>query len=321
MTISLEKRKEHYRTIYELLWSQDPRMYIKDIAASLHIDPRSASNRLKEAYNLGFVSHPQIRKRSYANMREYLYFVNCNYPYGLYKQLSKDINVVYHAVMGGFANFWIVTKEKIEFEGTIVVEGPRSDYFTAFAPDHSWRAAVQIMEKKVENFSLKDYDHEGIIKNRGNDYISWDEEDEVIYRYFKYNLRKPFTPLMKEHLISTGKIYKWLDRLPECCTTSTRYYPEGASAYDPYIFMFETAYEDFIVDFFSQLSTSTLFFKVSDRLFMLGSVERSSLRRVGLDMSDVSQLHIPRLVDALLEKGILKSEAHAVVEYSCAKDL
>jgi hypothetical protein len=34
------------------------------------------------------------------------------------------------------------------------------------------------------------------------------------------------------------------------------------------MFMFETDYEDFIVDLFSELPTSTFFFKVANKLFV-----------------------------------------------------
>lgn len=70
--------------------------------------------------------------------------------------------------------------------------------------------------------------------------------------------------------------------------TFTRYFPEGAKAYDPYLFVFETDYEDFIVDLFSELPTSTFFFKVSDKLLMSGRMIKTSVRKVDLEMPDIS---------------------------------
>jgi len=319
LSLSLEHRKKQYRTIYETL-DRKPRIYVKDVARRLGVDPRTASRRMIEAYDLGIVSKSQVRKRSHANTKEYVYFVRCEYPHGMYQEYSERMDVIYHAVTGGFADLWIISKERIDIEGDVLIEGPRSDYYTAFAPNHSWDAAIQIMNRKAEEFNPDDYSPKGIIKTHWNEITEWDIEDELLYRYFKYNLRKPFTPVMKEYLISNGKIYKWLNRLSECCTVSVRYFPEGASAYDPYLLMFETDYEDFIIDLFSELPTSSFFFKVADKLFMYANVDRYSLRRMGLNMSDVSQLHIPLLVDDLLKKGILRRGVDSLVKYSCSKD-
>jgi hypothetical protein len=323
MTVAMRKREKQYRTIYELLWFGNPRIYVKDIASELCVNPRAASRRLKEAHDFGYVSKTQVRKRSHKNTKEFIYFVKSEYPHNLYKEYSENMNVSYHATMGGFADSWIISREKIDIEnieGDVLVEGPRSDFYTSFAPNHPWEKAVKIMWKKAENFSLDDYKQKGIIETKWNETIEWDLQDEALYGYFKHDLRKPFTPVMKEHSISSGKIYKWLERMPECCTFSVRYFPERASSYDPYLFMFETDYEDFIIELFSELPTSSFFFKVSDKLFMYANVSRYSLRRMEPNMSDISQLHITLLVDYLRKRGIIKKGVDSIVKYSCSKD-
>ena len=254
-------------------------------------------------------------------MKEYIYFLNCKDPLETYKKYSEDMNVVYHAVMIGFANLMIISREKFNPEGEIVHEGYRSDYHFAYAPNHSWEKAIQNMQNKSQHFSAQDYESQGIIGTRWGEETPWDKEDEILFREFKYDLRKPLTKVMKKHLISTTKIYQWLDRLPECCTVFTRYFPEGASSYDPFLFMFDTDYEDFIIDLFSELPTSAYFFKVSDRLFLSGRMPKESLRKVELDMTNIAQLHIPLLIRELRKKGVLKEEADAIFRYSCTKDL
>jgi len=316
-----ERRKGQFRKIYELLWFGNSRMHIKDIASELQVDPRTTSTVIEEAFNLGVVTIPQIRRRSHKNMMEHVYFIRCKDPLKVYSQYSEDLNVVYHAVMIGFADLMVIARKKIDIEGDILIEGCRSDYHIAYAPNHSWENAIQIMREKVENFSPKEYEPEGIIQTHWNEIIEWDEEDEKLFREFKYDLRKKFTPIMKKHLISTTKIYQWLERLPETCTVFTRYFPGGASWYDPFLFMFETDYEDFIIDLFSELPTSAYFFKVSDKLFLSGRMLKESLRKVDLDMTNIAQLHIPLLVGDLRKKGILKEEADAIFRYSCTKDL
>ena len=317
-----EERINQYRIVYELLWSKNPRIYVKDVASILRVDPRTASKRMIEAFDLGYVTKPQIRKRSYKNMKEFLYFINCSRPLEKYIEYSKDQNVTFHAVMGGFADLWIASTEPMNFDtDCIVVEGVRSDYHVALSPPYSWERAVKVMEKDVDTFTPHDYEPEMHIQTHWNESVEWDSEFENLYRYFKYDLRKALTPVMREHLITTGKIYKYLDNINEYCTVFTRWFPKRASAYDPYLFVFETDYEDFVIDLFSQLPTSSIFFKVSNKLFMYTHVEKTSLRGVGLNMTDISQLHIPLLVRELLRKEIIHSEAHAIMEYFWRKNL
>ena len=317
----LKRRKVQYRTIYDLFWVGNPRIYIKSIASKLHVDPRTASGIVREAIDLGYVTNPQIRRRSHANMKEYIYFLNCKDPLETYKKYSEDMNVVYHAVMIGFANLMIISKEKFNPEGEIVVEGYRSDYHFAYAPNHSWEKSMKNVQKKVQTFNAGEYEPEGTIKTRWEKPILWDDEDEKLFREFKYDLRRPFTKIMRKHLISTTKIYQWFERLPETCTVFTRYFPEGASSYDPFLFMFDTDYEDFIIDLFSELPTSPYFFKVSDKLFLSGRMPKESLRKVDLDMTNIAQLHIPLLIRELKKKGVLREEADAIFRYSWVKNL
>ena len=315
------RRKDQYRTVYELLWSGNPRRYIKDIASRLQVDPRTAGTIVREAFDLGYVTKPQIRRRSYANMREYVYLVNCEDALEAYSKYSEDQDVAYHAVLIGFANLMVIAKKEIDIEGNILVEGYRSDYHAAFAPNRSWELATKIMEKTIETFQPGDYEPKETIKTHWDKKIPWGSEDETLFREFKYNLRKPLTIIMRKHLISPTMIYEWFNRLPDCCTVFTRYFPECASTYDPYLFMFKTDYEDFIVDLFSELPTSPFFFKVSDRLFMSGRMNRTSLRKIGLDMSGIGQLHIPLLVKKLKNKKILRGETDAIFRYHWRKEL
>lgn len=316
---SLEEQRQQYRVIFELL-DREPRIYIKDIALKLRIDPNTASNRFAKALTEKYFSLPQVRKCSYRNMIEHVYFVDCRNPLELFRQCQKDSNVIYNATMSGFASMWIITKEKIDIEGT-VINGPRSDYHVSYPPNYSWKEAIQIMQRKAETFNLREYQPKRIIRNHWNEPIEWDTTDEILYREFKYDLRKKFTSIMRTHHISANRIYRFLGRVHECCTVFTRYFPESIMAYDPYLFMLETDYEDFVIELFSELPTSSFFFKVADKLFLYANIERTSIREPGRHMSDISQLDIPLLVEGLLKKGILKSEEHTLVEYYWAKPL
>jgi len=275
MKIPPELRMAQLRRIYEVL-IQNFRITITDISKDLGIDRTTARNRVREAFDEGYISEPNVRKKSYLPFIEHVYFVHCKDPLEQYLRFSEDERIVYHAVMDGFANLWVISKEEIDIEGDILISGPRSDYHVAFAPNHSWKTAVKIMKEKVEKFDPDKYEPKGIIQIHWDETIEWDEEDEILYRYFKYDLRKPVTPLKREYSIATRKFKDWLKKLPEYCTIITRYFPGKRSSYDSYIFVFETDYEDFVIDLFSELPTSSLFFKVSNKLILYAYVPHFS---------------------------------------------
>lgn len=317
---SENQRRSQYRAIYELLF-QNPRIYIKTISSKLGADPAVTGRRMKEAFDLGYIAGPEIRKRSYANLKEYMYFVNYTSSVKPFLTLMQDETITYHATMSGFANFWIISKKEIHVEDGLVVGGPRSDYYMSFAPGHSWETALQVMRKKVDTFQPGDYEPKGTIKTRWDENVEWNATDEILFREFKHNLRKKLSPVMKKHQVSGEKLYDWLGRLTECCTITTSFFPDGFSTYDSYLFMFETDYEDFVIDLFSELPTSSLFFKVSNRLFLYAQVSGRLVRFVNIQDSRIGQLQIPLLMEDLLEKGILRSEAHAIMEYDWWKNL
>jgi hypothetical protein len=144
-----ERWKEQFRSVYEILW-ENPRILKRSITSKMGKD---AGKILKEASEFEYIIGPQARKRSYQNLREYMYFVNCENPEILYLKYREDQNIVYHAKTIGFCNLWVIAKEKIDIDGDILVEGFRSDYYVSHPPDHSWETAVEIMKKETEIFS------------------------------------------------------------------------------------------------------------------------------------------------------------------------
>jgi len=317
-----EYRKKHYRSIYELL-NENPRIYEKTVAKKLEIDRNTTSKRMKEAFELGFISWPQIRKRSFRNLLEYIYLINCKNPARWFRKYIQDEDVTYHAVMNGFANLFIVTRKEIDIKDDAIVFGPRSDYHVAYAPNHTWKTSIQIMREKVAHFDPEEYEPKGILKNHWNKIVEWSPQFELLYQYYKRNMRKKVTPAMKKYHISGEKTYEWLKNVKKYCTVFVRYFPEGFSSYDPYLFMFETDYEDFVIDLFSEIPTSPFFYKVSNKLFLFANVDRRLVKVTDTEneVPDISKLHIPLLIEDLLEKGIITSEAHAASEYYWIKDL
>ena len=321
MKLSQKEKKRQYRMIYEFLF-YDARTSITDISKKIGIARKTASKRLKDAFDCGYISLPQIRKRSYANFKQYMFFVDCKDPLELFLQYIEDQNVVYHAVMKGFANLWVTSLDKMIIEGDILVGGPVSDMHISFAPPHSWEAAKKIMWEKVETFDPQEYEPQGIIQTHYDEEMEWDWQDEILYQYFKYDLRKSFNSIEKEKHIYDKKSREWLNKLPECCSIMTKYYPQKRSGYDSYIFVFETDYEDFIIDLFSELPTSCVFFKVSDRLVLYVHIKRELEKKTyKMDLTEIPELYIPLLMRSLFKKGIVKNKANALVNFHWRKDI
>ncbi|MBU7046919.1 MAG: hypothetical protein HXS54_10850 [Theionarchaea archaeon] len=318
MRLTVEQKKKQYRTIYEAIW-EDPRIFAKDLALLLDCTPTAASNRLKEAYDSKYIIGPEIRKKSYKNLREYMYFINCKHPEHLYMNLREDQNVIYHAKTSGFCNLWVIAEEKIDVKGEIIFEGYRSDYQTSYASNSIWNNALKIMEEKINSFNPKFYKAMQFSRNYLNKAINWSIEDEFLYKYFKYNLRNNIKPIMKKHRISAEKVYNFFNNLPNTCTIHTSYYPDALSSYDPYLFMFETDYEDFIINLFSELPSSVSFFKVSNVLFLSTYIPRELARGADLQLSN--KLYIPLLMVDLLERSVVRNKDYAIVEYSKGKDI
>jgi hypothetical protein len=170
----------------------------------------------------------------------------------------------------------------------------------------------------IEEFDPGDYILKKYIQTHFDESVEWDEKYELLYKYFKYDLRKPFAPVMRRG-VSGSKLYKFLEKLPETCTIATSYYPESLSAYESYLYMFETDYEDFLIDLFSELPTTASFFKVSDKLFAQVYIPEKLAKNTELQLS--KKLYIPLLMVDLLKKGIIKSKEYSIIEYSKGKSL
>ena len=103
-----EQRKKHYRIIYEMLFD-DPRVH-KNTLSSILGGGRTAGLRMREAFNQQYIVGPEIRVRSFENLREYMYFVRCRHPELHYLEYREDMNVAYHAKTRGFCNLWIIQR-------------------------------------------------------------------------------------------------------------------------------------------------------------------------------------------------------------------
>jgi hypothetical protein len=319
MRLTIQQKRKQYRTIYEAIW-KTPRIFVKDLSLLLDCTQNAASNRLKESLEYNYIVGPEIRKKSYSNLKEYMYFINCENPEFLYLKYREDPDIIYHALTSGFCDLWIIAKEKIDVKGEIILEGYRSDYNVSYAPDRTWDTALEIMQKRIADFNPRSYKPQHIPQTHFDKTINWNSEDELLYRYFKYDLRRNLKPVMEKYQISAETLYSFLSNLSSTCTVFTSYFPNSLPGTDSYLFMIETDYEDFIIDLFSELPTTATFFKNRDKLFAFIHVTKPYIRTGDLSM-DVSSTYIPSVVVELIKKGIVSKKKHCIVEYDKSKDI
>ena len=164
MKIKPEERIKQYRHTYELL-NEFPLISKSKIAELLGIHWITANNRLKEARRDQYIIGPETRKCSFANILEYVYFFNTEEPDITYMEFREDPRVIYNAQLYGFCNSLVISREEIKIDGEVLLNGPRSDYYLPFTPDHSFECALQYMQEKIEDFSPHSYTPQELIKN------------------------------------------------------------------------------------------------------------------------------------------------------------
>jgi hypothetical protein len=310
MKVGLKQKKREYRIIFDLL-SREARTNYSEIADVLGVDIRTARDRLKEASGKGYITGPQIRKKSFANLKNYVYLIRSDDPIGLFKELAEDRRVIHHGLLDGSCDLIVTATEKLDIKGTIC-KGPSSDYYISCPPNQPWETSNQNMWDLVRKFDPDDYTPKGYIKTHWDELAEWSDTDEILFWEFKFNLRKSLRPIVKKHGISVSTIKAFLKRLPLCCTILTCYFQESLSAYVPYLFIFETEYEDFIIDVFSQLPTTCWFQRVSGKLIAHMWTLMIPVKEENTRVGDIPELQISLLIRDLIKKEILKSEAHAM---------
>jgi len=284
--------------------------------------PSTLANTIKETQNKtekliqqgieqGVFYYPQIRKRSYRNTSEYVHFLNAPNSFKMFTDLIENNDVIYHARITGRFTMWTIAYEKIEFENSLI-EGYRTDYHFTKAPNQSWDTAIEKMHNMIDLFDISDYRPTNYLKSHLDQTIYWPPVYDILFQYFKFNLRKPLTPLMKDYKIPLDTINQFLGNVDELFTTTVAYYPGGIESYEPWLFKIETDYEDFIIDLFSELPTTSLHFKVKGNLFSLLFGKRELLRNITVPRK-IEELHIPWMMDKMREKGIITHDEHGLV--------
>ena len=229
-----------------------------------------------------------------------------------YKALQEYENIGYVCVCQGDWDIMTIQHGEVDFSHVpgykkTVIEGSREKVFTPRVKYTTWEKSFKTIETLIE----EDEPLEKSILTCDVSYPDWDEEDWKLFDYFRPNVRKKFSVLRREHLISWRKYIEWKKSLRECCTIMVEYYPEGDAAYDNITFCFRTDYEKYIVELLSTLPSTCFVYKV--REWLLANVF------VPPDYSHQTRLY--EIVSQLLNKNIVTEymDAHNIA-YSLRSD-
>lgn len=301
----------HSRSPYELfqLIVEHPRIPRSEIAREFNINPKTAEIWWNHAIERHIVVPPVFRRRCYANFREYFYFLDVEDPHMLFNELQENEDISYFSVESGFANFFVIAKNSIDIEGEVMAEGCRSDYYVSIPPDHDFETAVSMIRRKLE--ALDYYkDSPSPLMQRDYAYEQWDEKDEAIFQSICNDVRKPFSRILKETDTYSDKIMGWFRRRSEFGHTITMFFPEGDSSYILLRYLVETEKDSLLIDIFSELPTSTTFYRLNDKLVIA----------LYLPFTAEGRKIVREAMSVLKREGLVTDYTNSFVEYGFRPD-
>ena len=255
----------HARSPYEVfqLLMKDPRVPTRDISKKFKINLKTAEIWWNHATERRIITIPVFRRKCFSNFYEYFYFLNTNDPHRFLINIQKNESVLYSSVETGFANFFIISKKPLSFDEEIVLEGYRSDYFVSVPPDQNFETAVKRIRNKLK--SIDSFEHSpSPLTFRDCNYTDWDENDEKIYESLCNNLRKPFSHVLKETKAYSDKILKWYRNRDNFGNTIIMFFPDGDSSYILLRYFIDVSehFDSLLINIFSELPTSTVFYRL-----------------------------------------------------------
>jgi hypothetical protein len=287
---------------------ENPRATKKQMAKDLNVSPSSFDVWWKFALGNQIIIPPIFRRKSYLNFREYFYFIECDDPHKFFKNAQKNNNVTYCSVQTGFANIQIISKSEIEFEERIVFAGSRSNYYVSIPQNSTYEESISKINEKIQKISK--IRSESPLKFYRKSYGPWDDLDEAIYWSFCNNLRKQFIHVMGETSAYSDKIMDWFRSRDKFGDTITMFFPEGERYYQLTLYKIETCYDNILIDIFSQLPTSSVFYRIGKYLVMA----------LYISFPFESRSLVRRILSLLKEKKLVRSYTNSIVEYGYRSD-
>jgi len=292
-----------YRMFEFLL--ENARMPKSLMARKLGINPNTLYSWFDEAIEKRIIIPPIFRRKAFLNFKEYLYFLVVKHPHLLYEELQNSENISYFCVQTGFANFQIISSTPIKLdESEIVLEGVRSDYHVTIPSECTFENSVSSIWKKMENLKSLE-EKESPLKFHKKRYKPWDKVDEKIYWLVRDNFRKPFREIIADLDTYSDKVLNWFRNRDQFGHTITMYFPHGESFYQPSLFSIKTDNDALLIDLFSCLPVSNVFYRINDRLMMW----------INLPYLLEARILVRKVLCVLKKKELVEEYSNSVIEY------
>jgi predicted transcriptional regulator len=261
----LEKRERYYKIFCQLY--ENPRTQIYEISKALGIYRKSVSRALQEMIDQQILVGPQLRLKPMRKKPTTYYLLDFDDPFRAYERLKKHKNLTYIGVV--FGDFPIIAAGDpgMDFDdypgfNRVLITGERGEICTPRASSLEWEECA---DRILEEIEKSDSWEKSTWASRPVD-IPWDHHEWEFFHEFGGDIRRKIAPLVREREVSFRKFYEWLNDLDQYTTIHTGFYPEGYASYTTYLFLFKTGYEHAVIDLFSLLPTTSMFFKVGSYL-------------------------------------------------------
>ena len=287
--------------IFRLL-QENPRIPKSHFGREFKVNPSTGESWYNSAIDLRIIIPPVFRRKSYTNFREYFYFVKSDNPHQFFESIQEDKNVLYCSVQTGFADVQIISKSKMNLE-EIVLSGPRSDYYVSIPPNCTYEESISRIEKKFKK--IDKVRSESPLKFFKKSYGPWDDLDEAIFWSFSNNVRKKFKCVMEETSAYSDKIMKWYRGRHKFGDTIVMFFPESESYYQLTLYAIETEYDNVIIDLFSQLPTSSVFYRIDKFLIMA----------IYISFPFASRSLVQRILEFFKKEKLVFNYTNSIVEY------
>jgi len=287
---------------------ENPRATKKGMAKNLNVSPSSFDIWWKFAIENRIIILPIFRRKSYLNFKEYFYFLESDDPHKFFKNAQKNDNVTYCSVQTGFANIQLISKSEIDLNERIILSGPRSNYYVSIPLNYTHKDSISKIDEKMQN--IRRIRSESPLKFYKKSYGPWGDLDEAIYWSLCNNVRKRFMHVIEETGAYSDKILDWFRNRDRFGDTITMFFPEGEKYYQLTLYMIETSYDNILIDIFSQLPTSSVFYRVDKYLIMA----------IYISFPFEARSLVRRILSLLKEKKLVKNYTNSIVEYGYRPD-
>lgn len=294
--------------IYALV-AQDSRIPITHIARILKVNPKTAEVWWRNAVKKRIIIPPIFRRKSFANFREHFYFIRTEDPHESFQRIKSMQDVMYCTVQTGFSDMQIVSRVPLNLKEEIVLAGERSDYFVSTPKNHTFEKANRTIDKKLEATDDIQCPPSPLLF-REEAYAPWDDLDEAIYLSINGNLRKTWARVLEESEAYNDKIMKWFRNRDSFGHTIAMFFPEGERAYQPAIFAVETENDSLLIDLFSELPTSSVFYRLDKYVVMV----------LCLSYPLIARSMVRRVLSHLQKKELINTYINSVIEYYHRED-